>query len=320
MSVERLIPEQQEKLERMFGDDLQFDVSLAPFTSARIGGCADFLLDITSAGALEQAARYLCQAGIPFRILGGGSNVLVADEGVREVVLLNKARQRRFTEDEHGLHIWAESGAILGTLARLAAEKGWSGLEWAASVPGTLGGAVVGNAGAHGSDMSQSLSLADILQQDGQVVTWASGELDFSYRSSRLKRESGLHVVLSASLNAQLSIPEECKERMHEFAAHRAKTQPAGASMGSMFKNPPEDYAGRLIEQTGLKGFSQGTVQISDKHANFFINHGEGTAQDVWILIETARDQVFEKFGILLELEVELIGAWMKNGDVVLEG
>jgi UDP-N-acetylmuramate dehydrogenase len=315
-----MTPDQQEKLERMFGDVLQFDVALAPYTSARIGGNADFLLDISSAGELEQAARGLWQAGIPYRILGGGSNVLVADEGVRELVLLNKARKRRFTEDERGLHIWAESGAILSTLARLAAERGWSGLEWAASVPGTLGGAVVGNAGAHGSDMSQSLLLAEILQQDGQVVTWVSEELEFSYRSSRLKRESGHYVVLTANLTAQVSTPEKCKERMREFAAHRAKTQPAGASMGSMFKNPPDDYAGRLIEQSGLKGFSQGAVQISEKHANFFINHGDGTARDVWTLIETARDKVFEDFGVLLELEVELIGAWMKNGDVVLEG
>jgi UDP-N-acetylmuramate dehydrogenase len=320
LNVERLSAEQHGQLKGLFKDVLQFDVPLAPFTSARIGGSADYLVEVTSAEALEQATRDLWNGGIPFRILGGGSNVLVADEGVREVILLNKARQRRFFEDEVGLHIWAESGAMLGTLARLAAENGWSGLEWAATVPGTLGGAVVGNAGAYGSDMSQSLSLAEILQHDGQVVTWACEELDFSYRSSRLKRDSGQFVVLTATLQAQRSSPELCKERMREFAAHRAKIQPAGASMGSMFKNPPEEFAGRLIEQAGLKGFSEGAVQISDKHANFFINHGEGSAQDVWKLIETARNQVLKKFGVLLELEVELLGAWMLNGDVVLEG
>ena len=320
MKLDRLSNQQQEQLERLFGDMLQRDIPLAPYTSARIGGSADYLLELTSAQSLEQAAQDLWAENIPFRILGGGSNVLVADEGVREVVLLNKARERRFIEDEAGTHIWAESGSMLGTLARLSAERGWTGLEWAATVPGTLGGAVVGNAGAHGSDMSHHVSVAEILQQGGQVEAWVCEQLEYSYRSSRLKRESGQFVVLTAVLEVERSTPGLCKERMREFAAQRSKTQPAGASMGSMFKNPPEDYAGRLIEQAGLKGYSQGAVQISELHANFFINYGDGTAQDVWRLIEAARERVFQQFGVRLELEVELVGAWVLNGDGVLEG
>ena len=320
MKLDRLSNQQQEQLERLFGDMLQRDIPLAPYTSARIGGSADYLLELTSAQSLEQAAQDLWAENIPFRILGGGSNVLVADEGVREVVLLNKARERRFIEDEAGTHIWAESGSTLGTLARLSAERGWTGLEWAATVPGTLGGAVVGNAGAHGSDMSHHVSVAEILQQGGQVEAWVCEQLEYSYRSSRLKRESGQFVVLTAVLEVERSTPGLCKERMREFSAQRSKTQPAGASMGSMFKNPPEDYAGRLIEQAGLKGYSQGAVQISELHANFFINYGDGTAQDVWRLIEAARERVFQQFGVRLELEVELVGAWVLNGDGVLEG
>lgn len=320
MSIDRLSAEQQEQLEKHFGDEIKRDIPLAPYTSARIGGPADYLLTLTSAQALETAAQALWAENIPFRILGGGSNVLVADEGVREVVLLNKARKRRFIEDDKGTHIWAESGCMLGTLARLSAEKGWTGLEWASTVPGTLGGAVVGNAGAHGSDMSDSVSVAEILQHGGQAETWVCEQLEYSYRSSRFKRESGDFVVLAAVLEVEASTPEACKSRMREYAAQRAKTQPAGASMGSMFKNPPEDYAGRLIEQAGLKGYFQGAVQISEVHANFFINHGKGSAQDVWRLIEEARNQVFQKFGVRLELEVELVGAWVLNGDGVLEG
>jgi UDP-N-acetylmuramate dehydrogenase len=320
LTLEHLSDQQQGQLEQLFGDALQRDIPLAPYTSARIGGSADFLLEITSATALAQAARRLWGVGLPFRILGGGSNVLVADEGVREVILLNKARARRFYEDEAGLHVWAESGAMLGTLARLASDRGWSGLEWGATVPGTLGGAVVGNAGAHGSDMSQNLSMAEILQQDDQVLNWGCEELEFSYRSSRLKRESGRYVVLTATLDLQRSSPEACKVMIHEFATHRAKTQPAGASMGSMFKNPKDDYAGRLIEQAGLKGYTRGSVQISERHANFFINHGQGTAQEVWHLIAEARERVFRQFGVRLELEVELLGAWAQNGDRVVEG
>jgi UDP-N-acetylmuramate dehydrogenase len=318
--LERLSVQQRGQLEQLFGHALKRDVPLAPYTSARIGGSADFLLEITSATALAQAARELWGVGLPFRILGGGSNVLVADEGVREVILLNKARARRFYEDEAGPHVWAESGAMLGTLARLASEKGWRGLEWGATVPGTLGGAVVGNAGAHGSDISQNLSMAEILQHDDQVLNWGCEELEYSYRSSRLKRESGSYVVLTATLDLQRSSPEACKEMMREFAAHRAKTQPAGASMGSMFKNPKDDYAGRLIEQAGLKGYTRGSVQISEHHANFFVNSGQGTAQEVWHLIKEARERVFHQFGVRLELEVELLGAWALNGDGIEEG
>ncbi|TFH36474.1 MAG: UDP-N-acetylmuramate dehydrogenase [Anaerolineales bacterium] len=320
MKQERLSAEQHEQLERLFGDALRCDVPLAPYTSSRIGGAADFLLEPSSATLLGQTARDLWAAGIPFRILGGGSNVLVADNGVREVVLLNKARERRFYEDEAGPQIWAESGATLGTLARLAAERGWSGLEWAATVPGTLGGAVVGNAGAHGSDISSNLSVAEILQQGKQAQVWACEQLEYDYRSSRLKRDPGQFVVLTATLGVERSTAEACKQRMREYSALRTKTQPAGASMGSMFKNPPGNYAGRLIEQAGLKGYRQGRVQISEQHANFFINHGDGIAQDVWRLITEVRERVFRQFDIRLELEIELLGDWAFNGDQVLEG
>ncbi len=319
MKLDQLDLYQKEQLEQLFGKTLRRDVPLAPYTSARIGGPADYLLEVKSASELKEAVVKLWNAEIPFRILGGGSNVLVADEGVREVVLLNKARERRFYEDDAGPHIWAESGAVLGTLARLAVDRGWSGLEWAATVPGTLGGAVVGNAGAHGSDMSQNLSMAEILQHAGKVEIWSCDQFEYGYRDSRLKREPGQYVVLTATLDLDIATMEACKERMRHFSEQRSKTQPAGASMGSMFKNPPGDYAGRLIEQAGLKGFTQGAVKISELHANFFVNHGEGTAQDVWRLIAEARDQVLRQFGIKLELEVELMGAWAFDGNKVLE-
>jgi UDP-N-acetylmuramate dehydrogenase len=305
-----LTAEQKDLLAMKFGDLMGQDVPLAPFTSARIGGAADYLLEISSKETLAQSVKDLWEAGIPFRVLGGGSNVLVADEGVREVVLLNKARDKRFIEDEQTPQVWAESGSMLGTLARLAGERGWSGLEWAATIPGTLGGAIVGNAGAHGCDMAQNLALAEILQHDGQLVQWTVDALDFGYRTSRLKRESGRFVVLAATLKTVHSSPEICKQRMRDFSKERAKTQPAGASMGSMFKNPPDDYAGRLIDQAGLKGVSEGSIQISEVHANFFINHGDGTARQAWKLIQLAREQVKQRFGVNLELEVELIGDW----------
>jgi UDP-N-acetylmuramate dehydrogenase len=310
LNQDRLTIPQAEKLEAMFEASLKRDVPLAPYTSARLGGAADFLVEVDTAKALEDSARSLWKEKIPFRILGGGSNVLVADEGVREVILLNRARARRFIEDPAQPQIWAESGAMLGTLARLAGERGWSGLEWAAGVPGTLGGAVVGNAGAHGRDMSHNVSMAEILQHGGQVLQWTSEQLEFSYRTSRIKRDSEQCVVLTVTLELESATAEACKAIMQEFLTHREKTQPPGASMGSMFKNPEDDYAGRLIDAAGLKGYGQGSVEISEKHANFFINKGDGRAQDVWDLIRKARQEVERQFGITLELEVEMIGAW----------
>jgi UDP-N-acetylmuramate dehydrogenase len=318
LNQERLTTQQARQLEGIFDEDLKRDVPLAPFTSARMGGSADYLVEIQSAQSLEVAVRALWKAHIPFRILGGGSNVLVADAGVRELILLNKARARRFIEDPARPQIWAESGAMLGTLARLAAERGWTGLEWAAGVPGTLGGAIVGNAGAHGRDMSHSVLLADILQQGGQALQWSCEELGFSYRTSRIKQASEQFVVLSVTLELENATADACKEKMREFLAHRVKTQPPGASMGSMFKNPEGDFAGRLIEEAGLKGYGLGAVEISDKHANFFLNKGDGRAEDVWKLICKARDEVKRKFGITLELEVEMIGAWPENAMIEL--
>jgi UDP-N-acetylmuramate dehydrogenase len=296
-----------------FGDAVRSDVPLAPYTSARIGGSADVLLEVRSAGELADAIRALWDRELAFRILGGGSNVLVADAGVREVVILNRARSKRFEERESGPFVWAESGVSLGGIARQSAERGWSGMEWAAGVPGTLGGAIVGNAGAHGGDMAGSLIMAEILQQDGRRESWPVERLEYSYRSSRLKRDPG-PVVLAGTLGLTRSTPELCKAQVREYSSQRARSQPAGASMGSMFKNPSGDYAGRLLEDAGLKGLRIGNAWISEVHANFFVNDGRATAQDVATLIETARKRVKEASGVELELEIELIGDWGSAG------
>ncbi len=310
MSIRSLSPELRHKLQDQYGTALQFDVLLARYTTARIGGPAEALIMARSAEELAHAGRGLWDLGLDFIVLGGGSNVLVSDEGVEGVVVLNRARDTRFMEREQGLLAVAESGAVLGTVSRLAAERGWSGLEWAATVPGTVGGAVVGNAGAHGGDMSDSITLAEILQHNGQVESWSLARLDFGYRTSSLKRNEESFIVLSATFAFERSTPEACKQEIRAFSEQRERTQPAGASIGSMFRNPADDYAGRLIEAAGLKGFESGGVKISEKHANFFINEGQGSAADVYKLITKARQAVREQFGVQLELEIELIGDW----------
>lgn len=303
-----------DKLRSVFGENMQTDVSLARYTAARVGGPADVLITTNSSEELEKTAKELWSQGAEFIILGGGSNLLVSDAGVRDVVILNRAREIRFDEHAAPPTVWAESGTNFGNLARRTAKKGLSGLEWAAGIPGTVGGAVFGNAGAHGGDVAGDLKMAEILHHDGRKESWPGEAMEYSYRSSRLKREHIVAVILAACFLLQNSTPEQVQQQMDEFSAFRHRTQPPGASMGSMFKNPPGDYAGRLIEAANLKGTRVGQAEISPLHANFFINHGDASATDIYELIVLARQTVAKQFGVKLELEIELVGNWNLDG------
>jgi len=322
LSDYQLSQSQHAALVAEFGPRLRENVRLDRYTAARVGGPADLLLEAGSADELAQMVAWMWKQDISFLVLGGGSNVLVSDAGIRQVVVINRARRVRFDERTQLPTVWAESGANFGLLARQAAERGLSGLEWAAGIPGTVGGAVFGNAGAHDSDMAGSLVLAEILQHipsegnhnsEGAKTmreNWPVEKMGYEYRSSVLKRHPGGAIVLSATLRLEHSTPPAVGARSDEYVAYRRRTQPPGASMGSMFKNPPGDYAGRLIEAAGLKGVQVGGAQISSLHANFFMNQGKASAADVSALIRLAHEKVAEKFGINLDLEIELVGEW----------
>ena len=323
-STSSITPDTLDYLRLTFGKRLQENASLARYTAARTGGPAQALLEAGSARELEDGARQLWEMGIPFFVLGGGSNVLVSDRGVPGVVLLNRARRIVFDESDPQPAVWAESGANFGLLARQAAARGLSGLEWAAGIPGTLGGAIVGNAGAHGGDMTGSLLVADILHRkctnSGEWITvkeqWPVDQLEYAYRSSILKRRPGKAVVLTGTLSLEpvdRANVKAIQAKMDAFNEHRRCTQPPGASMGSMFKNPSGDYAGRLIEAAGLKGTQHGGAEISNLHANFFVNNGQASAADVYALLKLAKKTVLQRFGVELELEIELIGNWNSN-------
>ncbi len=309
------------QLHSIVGDRLKERVPLAPFTSARVGGLADVFISVDNQEELIETVSSLWNLRIPFRILGSGSNMLVSDKGVREVVILNRARKVIFDEKGQPSTVWAESGANLGLIARHAAAKGLGGLEWAAGIPGTVGGAIVGNAGAHGEDIAGSLLVAEILHQyqkdDGykqgmyqQIEVWSTHQFKFGYRTSVVKELKRNTVVLNAVFGLEHNNPEEIRQKIQEFVEHRQMSQPSGASMGSMFKNPPGDFAGRLIEAAGLKGVRIGGAEISRTHANFFINLGDASAVDIRHLITVAQNEVMEQFGIMLELEIELVGEW----------
>ena len=290
------------------GDMVKENVSLAPYTSARIGGPADVLLTADTSAELARIVKLLWKHEMPFTMLGGGSNVLVSDRGIRGVVVLNRAKGVKFhTGDQPS--VTAESGVVFSNLANRCASKGLAGLEWAATVPGTIGGAVYGNAGAFGGDMAGDLIHAELLTVKGKE-TFTAEQMGYGYRTSVLKRGEVKAVVLSAELALKNSNKEEVTVKIQQFSAHRKATQPPGASMGSMFKNPPGDYAGRLIESAGLKGTRIGNAEISPLHGNFFINHTNTKAEDIRALIELVQKTVKEKQGVELELEIELIGEW----------
>lgn len=299
------------ELQGHFGERLQTDVRLARYTTARVGGPVRWFAESRSAAELAADARFLWDHALPFFVLGNGSNVLVSDRGWEGLALYNQAKSVTFdvSDAAHPLLI-AESGATLSTVVRLATENAMSGFEWAAGIPGTIGGAVYGNAGARGQDTSQILALAEILHRKEGDLSLTAEQMAYSYRSSVLKREPGQAVILSASFRLLPSSQAEVKARVEEFNSLRRNSQPAGASMGSTFKNPAGDYAGRLIEAAGLKGTKIGGVTVSPVHANFLINDGSANAEDYHQLISLIQKTISEKFSVTLALEIELLGEW----------
>jgi UDP-N-acetylmuramate dehydrogenase len=226
------------------------------------------------------------------------------------VVLLNRARQVKFDSQAEQPSVHAESGTTLNDIAQRAARLGLTGIEWAASIPGSLGGAVYGNAGAFGGEMAGNLLSVEILHRETGRASWPAERMGYGYRTSVLKREKQPALILSATLKLAHGSAEAIQAKMAGNSEVRRRTQPPGASMGSMFKNPPGDKAGRLLEAAGLKGMRIGGAQVSPVHANFFINTDQTRAADMKALLDLARKTVFEKFGVMLESEIELIGEW----------
>jgi len=297
------------KLKEKFPELLQRHIKLSKYTACRIGGKADVFFIASSADELASIVVYLNKLKQDYFILGGGSNVLISDKGVQGIVILNRAKHIKFKAKSNPPSVWAESGSSLIHMARLAGERNLSGLEWAGGIPGTIGGAVYGNAGAHGGDIAGMLISAEILLNNNKRVEWGPEELDFEYRSSKLQTMDST-VVLSAKFKLAKGNNAEITQEMNRNLEMRKNTQPPGATLGSMFKNPPGDYAGRLIDAAGLKGIRIGNAEVSPKHGNFFINHGNATGDEFNELIIFVQDKVKEKFGVLLELEVKRIGDW----------
>lgn len=290
-------------------------VPLAPLTSFKIGGPADLLIHVERVDDLVRLVGLARTWEFPYLLLGGGSNVLVGDGGFRGLVIVNRCRQvvvHEAGEVDDPVLLSAESGTLLAGLARTAVREGLAGLEWAVSVPGTVGGAVVGNAGAHGGSIADNLWQAEVLDGLGSVTTWQQADFSYAYRRSRLKYpeddQAAGAVVLIAVFRLLRGARAELDERAARFLAHRRATQPTEASAGSMFRNPAGDYAGRLIEAVGLKGTQVGQVQFSPIHANFLVNLGGAQARDVLAAVRLAQDTIAVQFGVTLEPEILFVG------------
>jgi len=322
--LERVLP--PERVER--------NVPMRLYTSFRIGGPADFLVTAETVGELAAVITVCRRRDVPFLILGRGTNVLVRDGGIRGVVIKMAGHFLRTVFA--GTAVEAGAAVALGDLARDCGRRGLSGLEFAVGIPGTLGGAVIMNAGAYGCEMKDIVEAARVLRPEdagpggaagdtvpgavgdvapgaaagGEVpapVTLSAAELDLGYRTSRPQREGW--VVLSARLGLEPGDPDAIRSFEEEYSARRRSRQPLDLpSAGSVFKRPPGHYAGKLIEEAGLRGLRVGDAQVSEKHVGFIVNLGRATASDVLRLMDKVREAVFEKSGVLLEPEIRIVG------------
>ena len=294
------------ELARPAGIRIRRDVPLAGYTTMRVGGPADLLAvagDVPGLVALVQGAR---AAGVPFFLLGRGSDVVVADAGIRGLVVISRAEGWRIEADR----LIAEAGLPLARAATLTQRAGLSGLEFGLAVPGTVGGAVWANAGAHGAEVAGVIESVAILGPDGAVATEPAAALRLAYRDSRFKRSSG-DLILAATFRLTPADPVAIKARLDEIRRWRREHQPLSkASAGSVFRNPPGDSAGRLIDACGLRGARIGGAAISPKHANFIVNEGGATASEIRRLAELARSSVAAAFGVELAYEVQFVGDW----------
>lgn len=274
------------------------------YTTFKIGGPVDILIKPDSIKSLAQAIKLCRTYEVPYYILGNGSNLLVADEGFRGVVIQIYTNLGEIKVE--GNTVTAQAGALLSKIANKALEHSLAGFEFAHGIPGTLGGAVVMNAGAYGGEMKHVLVCCDVLDSEGNILTLSNEELELGYRKSVIQKKG--YIVLSATIGLKEGNKEEIAASMKELMARRKEKQPLDKpSAGSTFKRPEGYFAGKLIMDSGLKGYQIGGAMVSDKHSGFVVNKGGATFKDVESLIKHVQKTVEEKYQVLLEPEVKIL-------------
>jgi len=331
------------KLHPHFRERVRLNEPMARHCTFGVGGPADVWVSIDTSRELVDLVRLCTEEQWPLLLVGNGTNMLFADAGVRGIVA--RIVLDDYTIEDQGDNtalLLSEAGVSWPRLLNELAPQGWGGLEFGPGIPGTLGGGVISNAGAHNSDLGEVLQWIEVLDARGASTThdglsvpitrrYLHDEIDLSYRHSRFRESRRIdfdaqgypivpprgliepsEIILQLGIRLRKENPEKLRATIEEYKKHRKMTQPTQKSAGSIFKNPPGDYAGRLIDQAGLKGKIHGKAQISQRHANFFVNLGRASAADIVALIIEARNRVHEQFGVDLELEVELRGEWGK--------
>jgi len=301
-------------IQRRIGVKTSRDEPLARFTTMRVGGAADLFATVHNAHELRALVRFARTRDLPHLVLGRGSDLVIADAGVRGLVIQIRAEGSR----TDGERYTAEAGVQMARAATETQRAGLTGLEFGLAIPGTVGGAVWANAGAHESDIASVLESARVLATDGTETVIAATDLGFGYRDSRFKREGAPSapgapgdVVVDATFRLSTADSELIKTRLDDIRHWRQAHQPLGLpSAGSVFRNPPGDSAGRLIEAAGLKGTRIGGAVVSEKHANFIVNDQKGTASDVRRLAERIRAEILARDGVALTFEIEFVGDW----------
>jgi UDP-N-acetylmuramate dehydrogenase len=308
-------------LKAVLGEMLKENEPLAKHITYRIGGLADFFFRAQDEAETVALLKICRERNIPILIIGNGSNMLISDKGWRGIAIENRLDKVTLTDLGDGRALLkAGSGTLLGGLSRKMAKAGWAGFEFAATIPGSVGGGVVSNAGAHGGEFSQIMTRVAVATAAGECKILLAQEMELAYRASRWRERVGMEkvplgdpgneLILWAEFRLHKDDPAKIKKHIDEMTDWRRAKQPQEPNAGSVFKNPPPPHpsAGSLVEQVGLKGKQIGGAQISPRHANFIVNNGGATAQDVLDLINLARSTIKERFGIELEPEVELLG------------
>jgi len=303
-------PKLHERLRSLLGERVRFAAPLARYTSFRVGGPADAFVEVDSASELQELLQTLHEEEAPYFLLGGGTNILVSDNGVRGVVIRlgDGFNYHRWEEMEHEARVRVGAARPLGRFVRDAVGKGYGGVEFAEGIPGSVGGGLLMNAGAFGGELSRVVKAVSGVQSSGQRLRLSGEAIGFAYRRAELPEG---FVVTEVEFCLQRSAPERLVASMQQARQKRHATQPRGyPNAGSIFKNPPGAYAGKLIEGAGLKGCACGQAQVSEQHANFIVNKGGATATDVRRLMTHIQQVIWEKHHVRLEPEVRLVGEW----------
>lgn len=295
-------------LSEQFPDEILFDEPLARYTTVKVGGPADIFFYPNNLEQLKKGIQFCKSYKIPYFIIGNGSNLLIRDGGIRGFVIkLNRCLNNfKFEEQQDEIFLDVEAGVSLAKVVELSKQQGFSGMESLYGIPGTVGGALIMNAGTREGEIGEKIESVVVIDSSGELKTYQKKQLKFEYRSFKIPRSE---VAIQVRLRLTRSTPEKVAEHISFFQKRRHETQPLGEpSMGSVFKNPPKKFAAELIEELGLKGIRVGGARVSEKHSNWIVNEGGATAKDVIALIGLIKDKVKEQAAIRLETEVKIVG------------